>query len=176
MKTKAQLSLVILTTIFVLYLFITCPPCINTKTLDYQLVAINTNNIQYNVCLCLISNSSNSTIFYMTAGYDINDQPLCSWNVLSNGVWLVKYDFSVTHHHLLLRPHEFVKYEADLPKNFTKLKIGLDITSLTWRGRLGWDIYQSRFSSAGLPLALFLFQADYKKRSKIEWSREYDVK
>ena len=137
MKTKAQLSLVVLTSIFVLFLFINCPPCINTKTPGYQLVVINTNNIQYNACLCLISNSSNSTIFHMTAGYDINDQPLCSWNVLSNGVWLVKYDFSVTHHHLLLRPHEFVKYEADLPKNFTKLKIGLDITSLTWRGRLG---------------------------------------
>ena len=67
-------------------------------------------------------------------------------------------------------PHEVITSKLIAPKFATLLKIGLQFTSLTWRGRGAWAIHDSPFYRLGGPIMGFLIGRDVEVRTKIEWS------
>ena len=73
-----------------------------------------------------------------------------------------------------LRPHQFIETTIKLPAEATFYKFGFSYTSLSWRGKLAWDILEMRreIPFDRRPVVGFLLQQDEKKRSKNEWSEE----
>ena len=74
----------------------------------------------------------------------------------------------------IIPPRQAEKGAIAIPDGATKLRIGLHITSLTWRGRLAWKTLgttNSRLRS----LTGFLMAMDLRNRSRTEWTKESSV-
>ena len=62
-----------------------------------------------------------------------------------------------------------------VPDGATKFKVGLDVTVLTWRGRIGWKLLNSRFGRVLKSLSVYLVKSDMTNQSRTEWSEEYSL-
>ena len=92
----------------------------------------------------------------------------------TNGAWHDDVILSFGGGSGIIPPHQAEKGAIAIPDGATKLRIGLHITSLTWRGRLAWktlDTTNSRLRS----LTGFLMAMDLRNRSRTEWTKESSV-
>jgi hypothetical protein len=95
---------------------------------------------------------------------------------ISNGVWQPYQVWTPGREDRLLAPHEVVNDSIHVPGDDDLFKVGLHITTLTWRGRLALRLSESRISRYLKPLTGFLIVQDEKKRSTVEWSEVHNVK
>lgn len=72
----------------------------------------------------------------------------------------------------VLLPGEAFKQQIEIPHLAERIQIGLDVTSLSWQGKLALRI--ARISDAGAmrPLVQMLLRHDDKLRRSKEWSKE----
>jgi hypothetical protein len=113
---------------------------------------------------------------------NVSEYPLnFSWNekvacfdtaYLSNSNWLHQYNGGVGRGLILLAPHGVRKSLIEVPDSATRLKLGLQFTSHTWRGQIVWHFAGSSVLDDMKPVAGFLMLQDDKRR-KTEWSDEY---
>jgi hypothetical protein len=94
---------------------------------------------------------------------------------VDNGVWQRSYVRTPGGDDGLLPPHKALRDTIDVPEGTEALRVGLEITSLTWRGRLAWLIAGSSFGKFLKPVAGFLLVRDERNRSKTEWSDVYHL-
>lgn len=73
----------------------------------------------------------------------------------------------------ILLPHQTLTTGLEIPQGAMQLRVGLAVTSLTWRGRLAWRLAGSRGGKFLRPLIGALLGRDEKRRSRMEWSIDY---
>ena len=93
---------------------------------------------------------------------------------LSNGVWQTFEVRTPGVGSWLLAPHGLVTDTIKVPEAASVFKVGLHITSLTWRGRFAFRMSGSRFNGFFGPLLGFLLVQDEERRSNMEWSDEQE--
>jgi hypothetical protein len=93
----------------------------------------------------------------------------------SNGVWITHEVRTPGVGSFLLAPHAVLRDTFNVPETATVFKVGLHITSLTWRGRFAFRMSRSKTSRHLSPLIGFLLVQDEKNRSTTEWSEVQDV-
>ncbi len=73
----------------------------------------------------------------------------------------------------VISPGETVKDSVKIPRGVTRAKIGLGITSLSWRGKLAWRISRTRFQWPLRSVVHYLLEKDLRGRRSTEWSEEF---
>ncbi len=100
------------------------------------------------------------------------------WFTLScrtNGTWNEHSTRTVDGGMGVIPPHTSVKSTVQIPSGIDAIKVGLNFTSLTWRGRIACGIIGD-YPEFCWPAAGFLLRQDEKKRSGIEWSDVFLVR
>jgi hypothetical protein len=116
-------------------------------------------------CRAIISNASPCNIEYYGGGEIF-------LAIYTNGDWGQVHIHTLDSCFNILPPNHSVTNIFEVPEGVTKFKVGFPLTSLTWRGNMGWNI-ATDFPSGSLKfLSGFLLQQDQDRRSKWEWSDE----
>ncbi len=98
---------------------------------------------------------------------------------VTNGIWYFpKGGRSIGGGFGVIQPHQALGSTFEVPPDATAVKVGLFVTPLSWRGRLGWGILHSRRFRVLAPLGHFLLGRDtgVKAHSRTEWSDPYPVR
>ena len=118
-----------------------------------------------------VSNATDSVLEYPTGLTQVWFQVGYATNV----VWQIFHIRTVDSGDGLLQPHQVMHSQVEVPEATDAVKVGLRFTSLTWRGRLAWDLALSPAYRLVRPLTGVLSAHDARHRSKSEWSSEYRV-
>jgi hypothetical protein len=135
-------------------------------TIESQLVLEESNKI----CSVLISNASDLNVQY-AGGFG---KAWLETAFRADGDWNHGQIRTPGGGVAILLPHETLVEKVEVPEEVAELRIGLSITCLTWRGRLGWRIASS-LPEVFRPLSGFLLIQDERKRSTTEWSEAYII-
>jgi hypothetical protein len=119
----------------------------------------------------VISNASDYCVLYPIFGG--LKEPMLYTKYSTGGAWSESRGNSIATGDGLMRPHEVKATKVEVPERTTGFKVGLFITSLTWRGRLAWRTTQTQPQRALAPIGRFLMQKDTRARSVTEWSEQY---
>jgi hypothetical protein len=93
---------------------------------------------------------------------------------VTNGAWRIDPTQDKGHGTIgILAPHDIAKSVVTVPAGASSFKIGMDIISLSWRGRLAWIHMPAFLENILGPFAGRLLRQDQHARSKTEWSEEY---
>jgi hypothetical protein len=147
------------------------PTPLSSRCLDFKVAARLPVQKAPRTFFVVVSNASDCTAEY-GAGFN---KVWFSIAYLTNGVWQTDVVYTPGGGPALLKAHDTRRDNIVVPENATAFKVGLSVTSLTWRGRFAWVIAGSRFSELLKPLSRSLHVRDQKNRSTIEWSDEYPL-
>ena len=75
----------------------------------------------------------------------------------------------------MMSAHENKTGAVELPREASAFRVGLHVTSLTWRGKVAWRFGLSPFQGVLRPLASFLMPSGTQSRSRTEWSSQCPV-
>jgi hypothetical protein len=75
----------------------------------------------------------------------------------------------------LLNAHEIIKDSIEIPMGASEFRIGVAITSLTWRGILGRSLVIGTDRDILRLCGAFMRRLDLRNRSKTEWSDEVHI-
>jgi len=148
---------------------ISSPPSPPLKSIDFKIIPVLSTNTFSRQYLVTVSNASEYPLQYTGDGKKLWFHIAFASNNIPRNEYR-RTDFGYTG---LFAPHEVKTDFVSIPVEVKKFKIGIEIISLTWRGKLAWQSIGSRFSDALRPLTLYLIQQDEKRRSKTEWSDDY---
>jgi len=154
-------------TVFILgfWIILVTPPPPPSHSLDYSFNMFPTTNGTVKSLAITLSNCSDFTVQY-------GGSARCPWFVVyyqSNGVTSQMQVGSVVGTTCSkLNAHEVIRSVLEVSDRVSSLKLSLQITSLSWRGRAAWSI-----GWLPRPVVGFLFRQDEDHRSKTEWSAEY---
>jgi hypothetical protein len=160
----------------VLLLVLLSPLPAPPKSIDFTLRFISSTNSSQQSCSAVISNTLNTAVICdFGAGFRA---PALLAAYLSNSVWhspLVRRPGGGAG---VIQPHQSLTSVVELPRGATTVKVGLFVTPLSWRGRLGWSILASRRGGVTATLGRLLLSADTRAatRSRVEWSDPYSVR
>jgi hypothetical protein len=116
----------------------------------------------------VISNASEFSVLYPI--YGALKDPMVYIKSANGGQWQEAHGSSIAIGDGVMRPHEVKTTSVEVPERTTRFKVGLYITSLTWRGRLAWCTAPNRPLA---PIGRFLMKKDATTRSATEWSEQY---
>jgi len=149
----------------------TNPPLPPARSIILEVAHLPSSDSVSRRCTILVSNASNYSVEYAEGFNKI-------WfeiAYVSNGVWQTYEVRTPGVGSFLLAPHAVVKDTVKVPETTSVFKVGLHITSLTWRGRFAFRMFGSKIGRHLGPLMGFLLVQDEKKRSRTEWSDEQNV-
>lgn len=141
------------------------------SSLRFTVLPINATNSLTRSYAVAVSNASELYILHAFWGHPGN--PWLDVAFLNNGIWRSVSRPGIGGGSTVLCPHGVEKGTIEVPAVAEAFKVGLDVTSLTWRGRIAWTIGQSRCQRVLRPMVTFLMPLDTNKHAKLEWSREY---
>jgi hypothetical protein len=93
----------------------------------------------------------------------------------TNGAWQQLHIRTPGGGNCLIAPHRVLCSTIEVPQQTQALNVGLDITNLSWRGRLGWWIAGGPCRGLLKPLVGFLVSQDERNRSRMEWSSTKEI-
>ena len=149
----------------------TNPPLPPVRSIVLEVAPLPSSDSVSRGCALLVSNASNYSVEYAKGFNKI-------WveiAYVSNDVWQTHEVRTPGVGSFLLAPRAVIKDTIKVPETATVFKVGLHITSLTWRGRFAFRMSGSAISGRLAPLTGFLLVQDEKKRSRTEWSDEQNV-
>jgi hypothetical protein len=138
--------------------------------LKITLSMIPVSNGLPNRCSILVSNISASPVEYCGPA----SSPLFHVFYFANDTWHDYWTISYGRGLETIPACGYIKTTLDIPQGATALKLGLDITSFTWRGATGWRLI-GKGPAIVNTLAGFLVRQDEKVRKVTEWSAECRV-
>lgn len=147
------------------------PPLPPARSLVLKIVPRRSGNGVSRECTLLVSNSSSFAVEYAKGFNRI-------WVDLaytSNDVWQTYEVRTPGVESCLLVPHAVMTNSIIVPENATAFKVGLYVTSLTWRGQLAFRMSYGAISRYLRRLTGLLLVQDEKRRSREEWSDEQNV-
>lgn len=147
------------------------PSSISGRILTFTLAQLMLTNVNEgsNSWSVMISNASTSAVMFPGGG---NKAWLHVAYLTSNGPRSAQVRTPGGGDGVILPGGQLTNF-LEIPEGVTQLRVGLPVTSLTWRGRLAWQLAGSHLSSALRPLIGFLLGRDEKVRSITEWSEVY---
>ncbi len=74
----------------------------------------------------------------------------------------------------VMYPNDYGIGAVAVPSDAEAMRIGMHLTSLSWKGRLGWQILEIR--KRGTLISNSLVSWDTKHRSRTEWSIDYQLR
>ena len=135
MKKWASIGSVTIIAGVIGWLVVVNPPPPVPRSLCFTIFPITSNNVSLLACPVIVSNASDCPLEY-TEGFG-----KLSFNISyrANGVWKISsISTEGSSGTGLMAPHAVRKDSIKIPKNADAIKLGLDVTSLTWRGRFAW--------------------------------------
>ncbi len=170
MAKKAYVVMIVTLIVAVLYWITLTPRPGPTKSIEITIGPVLTHKSTITICSVLFSNASNYDVQY-PGGFG---RTWFETAFLKNHVWESGRVSTAGGGLGVLAPHQVVVETIEVPEGVTELKLGLSITSLTWRGRTAWRILL-HWPEFLRPLCGFLLTQDERKRSTIDWSSVYIV-
>ena len=150
------------------------PPPLKSIEFTVQLLPATNGFSQH--CGVMVSNTLDSLVVCAFAeGFKA---PALQTAYLTNGIWcLAEGRHSLGGGGGVFRPHQLIACTVEVPAGATAMKVGLFVTPLSWRGRLGWEIITHRELGVLDPLGRFLLEQDTgsPRRSRTEWSSPVQV-
>lgn len=153
------------------WFLVTTPPLPPARSLVLEVAPLPSDDRVSRGCSLLVSNTSEYPVEYAKGFNKVWVQIAYK----SNGVWETHEVRTPGVGSFLLAPRAVLKDNFKVPETATAFKVGLHMTSLTWRGRFAFRMSGSKTSRQLAPLMGFLLVQDEKKRSTTEWSDEQDV-
>ena len=147
-----------------------------SKAIDFGVRPVASTNGLHQECDVVVSNSLDSLVVCLFA--DGFKEPVVRIAYLSNGIWHSPRDYRSGGGLGVLRPHQSIKCTVEVPPGATAVRMGLAVTPLSWKGRVGWDILANRKLRALEPVGRFLLSRDtgVATRTRTEWSDAYPVR
>lgn len=142
-----------------------CPP-MPTRSLAFGIRMTAPTNEALNTISIVLSNVSKYPVLF-PAGFR---QPWFRVAYVSNGVWAENAMRTPGGGKQLLKPHESLQSVIEVPKNAEAAKVGLRITSLTWRGELGLWLFTHCNQGILGQIQSWLSRTEQQRRSTNEWS------
>ena len=155
--------------IITLWMVLITPSSAPSKCIDFSFVQTPSSNGIRKLITITLSNCSDNTVEY----YGGEKSPWYQIAYESNGVLCHTSVSSIDRGYGRLHSHDAIKSGLNLPIAASSVKVGLSITSLTWRGNTAWSLVGDRFDWVQRPVVGFLLRQDEKYRTKTEWSKEY---
>lgn len=154
-----------------LWLIVSRSPPPLKASLAFAVAPTRTNDPFCRSYSVVISNSSKFYVLYPISGG--LKEPMVYIKYITPAGWQESYGTSVGKGDGLMRPHEVKRTNIEIPEGAAGFKVGLYITTLTWRGRLAWQTVEGRPQRALAPIGRFFMQKDTRTRSVTEWSEQY---
>lgn len=156
--------------VVVLWLLLTNPPSsISGKILSFTLTPLMSSNSTPRLCSVVIANTSGSPVMF-AGGFN---KAWLQIDYLTTNGWRSDQIRTPGGGNGVLQPNQQLTNTVEVPEAASKLRVGLPVTSLTWRGRLAWRVAGNRSVEVLMPLAGFLLRQDEKARSRTDWSGDY---
>jgi hypothetical protein len=170
MRRYLLMTTAVVIAITTLGVFLTPAPPRGGTRLFFRLHAAPARTSQQTYTVTL-SNAAQCPLLYAGA----STKPWYELSVLRNGTWQQSRIHTPGGGNGVIYPHQTLPTTIQVPEGATALKIGLEVTALTWRGRLGWWIVGSRLSGILRPVAGFMLGRDESAGSTVEWSEEFQT-
>jgi hypothetical protein len=140
------------------------------RSVVFTVLPVFASNNTAQTCTVIVSNASDHTVVY-TEGFG---RIWFDVDYKSNAVWQ-HYRIETNGGPALLQPHGVKKNSITVPAGATEIRVGMELTSLTWKGQLAFRIFRSNFGGSVRPIIHFLLVQDESKRSRTEWSETFSV-
>lgn len=169
MAKRLLFAMAITTAITVLYVVAMPSPSGPNKSLEFIIASelVRSNGVAS--APVVVSNVSNCPVEY-AGGFG------SAWlevGVSTNGVWRYEKLRTPGGGLAYLGSHRAFSQCVPIPPGVTRWKIGLAITSLTWRGKSAWRMLPD--PGVFRPICGYLLAKDERSRSVTEWSVEYII-
>ncbi len=156
-----------------LYSALTVVPAMPAKNLWFSATPVTERNGSNGLYSVIVSNCSGFSILYPFLG---GTGPWFSVECLTNGQWHDCHVHGIGGGTGVMAPHETRLGSIRIPKEALAFRVGLHITSLTWRGRAAWSIGAGPLQRTLGPIAgPLLMPSDVRTRTKTEWSGEHSI-
>lgn len=123
------------------------------------------------VCVVTVSNTTGSQLLYPggyhQAWFKVRSKTADGWresNVVTPGGGMASID-----------PHKAITSAFVVQDATSTIQVGLNLTSLTWRGRLGWKLSSCPLQRVLGPFVGRLLHHDEDARSRTIWSQESNL-
>lgn len=147
------------------------------KSVNFRFRFIDSTNSDRQSAAVIVSNILDSSV--LCSFHNGFKEPVLYADYLSNGVW---YSCSPIASHFdggtgVLRGHQALTVVASFPTGADTVRVGLAVTPLSWRGRMGWSI-ESHWPGVFAPVGRVLLSSDtgVASHSRTEWSEPYKMK
>ena len=142
------------------------------RSLAFTISSISLSN-GFRTCNVVVSNVSD----YSVEAGGGSDTLWFEIAYLTNEVWQYSHVHTVDGGLAYMAAHSAERKNLiKIPDTATALKVGLNFTSLTWRGQLAFRIAGGPFGGRVLRTVTgFLLLQDEKRRTKTEWSDEFHL-
>lgn len=147
------------------------PSAVTSRPISLKVTPILSSNDGPRRFSVAVSNLSDSTLQFVGSARHVR----FAIKYLTNGTWGTSNVLIFSGGPGLLAPHDTLSDTINVPPDATAFTVGLDVTSLTWRGRLAWSLLGSRFETSLHPIMAHLIAQDEKYRSRTEWSEEFAI-
>jgi hypothetical protein len=155
------------------FLALTIVPAMPVKNLCFSATPAVEGNGSNGLYSITVSNCSDFSVLYPFLG---GTGPWFSVQCLTNGEWHDCHVRGVGGGTAVIAPHQLKQGSIRVPREASAFKVGLHITSLTWRGRAAWSIGTGRFQrTLGPIVGPLLMPSDVRRRTKTEWSGEHST-
>lgn len=151
-------------------LIVATPPPSQSRCLQFTVSQGPSNSAANPSCSVAVSNVSDSPVLY-AGGFN---KIWLEVAYRTNGVWQNTRVWTPGGGNGVLPPHAGIKDTVEVPFGATAVRVGLPITSLTWRGRFAWYVV-GHCPEALYPVARLFMAPDERRRSGTEWSNDYAV-
>jgi hypothetical protein len=155
----------------IVWLVIISPPARPQKSIDISVTELSVISGIGRVCTVQLSNVSNCHVQF-AGGFG---RTWYETEFLTNGTWEYGKVRTPGGGDQVLKPCQAITEIVEVPEGIYELRIGLSITSLTWRGQTAWHLYK-HFPAWFRPLRGYLLVQDERKRSTVEWSGRYVIR
>lgn len=153
----------------IFWLALIASPSAPSRSLDFVIKPKVADFGLQNTLTIVLSNCSDCTLLYdgtsRTPGYEVIYSINSSLHTNSLA--------SIGENHKNLPPHSIITSQVEIPREVNSVRVGLYVTSLTWRGRAALVLNGRGLSSVLDPITRLLARQDIEKRSKFEWSDEF---
>jgi hypothetical protein len=171
MKRQARVAACVVVAIgTALYFGLRQPSPVNSQCLTFDVIPIGSSD-DFRTFAVSVSNISESTVELLGDIHRIDFTVV----YLTNGSWRTGSTQILTAGPVLVLPGQVEHDSIRVPAGAAAFKVGLAITSLTWRGRFAWFCLGSRFESLLHPIMARLIGQDERCRTQFEWSKDFQL-
>jgi hypothetical protein len=145
------------------------------RSIEFEMHILAPTNGVHQLCEVLVSNTLSSLVIcYFKDGFT---EPVVITSYLSNHIWYEIPGPRFGGGSGVIQPHQALKAIVEIPPGAAAVRVGLPVTPLSWKGRLGYNLLFKRRPDVFHPLGGFLLSRDTGKasNSRIEWSNPQPV-